>query len=118
MKTLLITTALMGSGLAASILYLIRRDHLHLSHGLFWMTVAFAAVLFGLWPGLIDTLARSTGIQYPPTLLLIAAIAVLFIKGLVADIALTRQARQLRRLNQHMALLEARLDRPRAPHPD
>jgi hypothetical protein len=111
MNPLFLTTAFLGLALALGLFYLIRRDHLHLSHGLFWMAVAVAALLFGFWPRLIDILAGTVGIQYPPTLLLLAAILILLVKGIYTDMALTRQARQLRRLTQHMALFEARLQR-------
>ena len=43
MASLQLTTTLMGIGLAALILYLIRRDHLYVMHGLFWVFVASAA---------------------------------------------------------------------------
>ena len=43
---------------------------------------------------------------YPPTLLLLVAILVLIVKALLGDIALTKLRRDLRRLNQRMALLE------------
>jgi hypothetical protein len=111
MNPFFLTTALLGLSLAIGLFYLIRRDHLHLSHGLFWMAVALAALLFGFWPRLIDVLAGTLGIQYPPTLLLLVSILILLVKGLYTDMALTRQARQIRRLTQHMALLEARLPR-------
>lgn len=65
MASLQATTALMGIGLAVLILYLIRRDHLYLMHGLFWVVVAGAAAMLGAWPGLIDRLARLLGISYP-----------------------------------------------------
>lgn len=47
MASLQATTAFMGVGLAVLILYLIRRDHLYLMHGLFWVVVAVAAVVLG-----------------------------------------------------------------------
>lgn len=56
----------MGVGLAALILYLIRRDHLYLMHGLFWVAVAMAAVVLGVWPGLVDGIAAVLSISYPP----------------------------------------------------
>ncbi|MDA8450831.1 DUF2304 domain-containing protein [Acidovorax sp. NCPPB 3859] len=107
MASLQATTALMGIGLAVLILYLIRRDHLYLMHGLFWVAVAFAAAVLGAWPGLIDRLARLLGISYPPALLLLLANIVLVIKALHSDMVNTRIERDVRRLNQRLALLEA-----------
>lgn len=110
MASLQMTTGLLGVGLAIVILYLIRRDHLYLMHGLFWVAVAIVAAILGAWHGLIDQLARWSGIQYPPALLLLLACMVLFIKALHADMVNTRIERDVRRLNQRLAMLEADAD--------
>lgn len=110
MASLQATTTLLGVGLAVLILYLIRRDHLYLMHGLFWVLVAAAAAALGAWPGLIDRLARWAGISYPPALLLLLACMVLLIKALHADMVNTRIERDVRRLNQRLALFEADLE--------
>ena len=107
MVSLQLTTALMGMGLAALILLLVRRDHLYLIHGLFWVLVAALAAVLGAWPGLVDRLASVAGISYPPALLLLLASVVLFIKALHSDMVNTRIERDVRRLNQRLALLEA-----------
>ncbi len=101
------TTTLLGVGLAVVILYLVRRDHLYLMHGLFWVVVAVLAAVLGAWPGLIDSLAKVAGISYPPALLLLLAVVLLLIKALHADMVNTRIERDVRRLNQRLALLEA-----------
>lgn len=110
MATMQLTTALLGVGLAVLILYLIRRDHLYLMHGLFWVVVAVSAAFLGAWPGLIDVLARWIGFSYPPALLLLLASIVLFVKALHADMVNTRIERDVRRLNQRLAMLEADAD--------
>lgn len=109
MATLQITTTLLGLGLAAVILLLVRRNHLYLLHGLFWVGVAGTAALLGAWPGLIDRLAAWVGIGYPPALLLLLACVVLLVKALHTDMDNTRIECDVRRLNQRLALLEAHL---------
>lgn len=106
MSSLYITTILLGLGLAVAIMWLLRRDHLHVMHGLFWLVVAALAALLGVWPGLIDKLAALAGIAYPPALLFLVAVMLLLIKALHADILNTRMEREVRRLNQRLALLE------------
>lgn len=119
MASLQFTTALMGIGLAALILYLIRRDHLYVMHGLFWVVVAGAAAVLGASPGLIDWLALLLGVSYPPTLLLLLVCMVLLIKALHSDMVNTRIERDVRRLNQRLALLEADLvQKPAEPPQD
>lgn len=107
MAPLQITTTLLGIGLAAVILLLVRRDHLYLLHGLFWILVAGAAAVLGVWPGLIDRLAAVVGISYPPALLLLVAVVIVLVKTLHTDIVNTRVERDVRRLNQRLAILEA-----------
>ena len=116
MASLQLTTALMGIGLAALIFYLIRRDHLYVMHGLFWVLVAGAAAVLGAWPGLIDRLAMVMGVVYPPTLVLLLVSMVLLIKALHSDMVNTRIERDVRRLNQRLALLEADLQMQAPEH--
>ncbi len=108
MANLQITTMALGLGLAAVILYLVRRDHLYLPHGVFWFFVAIFALVFGLAPRLIDTVAAWVGVSYPPAFLFLCVGVVLFIKALHADLVNTRIERQLRRLNQEIAILGIR----------
>lgn len=107
MKSYHLTVLVMGIGLAIGILYLVRRDHLYIRQGVFWIGVAATSFLFALWPYLIDTLGLALGIAYPPTLLFLVAIIVLVLKALFGDIALTKMRRDIRRLNQRIAMLEA-----------
>ena len=105
-----ITTSLLGLGLAALILLLLRRDHLYVHHGLFWLLVAFAAGVLGVWPQLIDSLALGLGIAYPPAALFLLAAMVLLVKALYSDMTNTRLERDVRRLNQRIAMLEIQLN--------
>lgn len=111
MTSLDFTTALLGLGLAAAIMWLLRRDHLHLSHGLFWLGVAVMAATLGVWPGIINKLAALTGISYPPALLLLTAVVMLLLKILHTDILNTRIERQVKRLNQRLAMYELEFQR-------
>ena len=106
MAQLQITTSLLGIGLAVFILYLLRLDHLHLVHGLFWIGVAACAAILGLWPGVTDLLARTFGFAYPPALALLLGMLLLIIKALHADIQSTQLKRELKRLNQRIAMIE------------
>ncbi len=106
MKGYHLTVLILGLGLAIGILHLVRRDHLYIRQGVFWILIALVSLLFGVWPRLIDSLGEVFGVAYPPTLLLLAAIIVLIVKALLGDIALTQLRRDVRRLNQRIALME------------
>ena len=107
MKDYHLTVLIVGFGLAYAILHLVRRDHLYIRQGLFWILAAAGTLAFAIWPTLIDTIGGALGIAYPPTLLFLVAIVVLVVKSLLADIISTRLKRDIRRLNQRLAMLEA-----------
>lgn len=109
MTDLHLTTATLGVGLAALIFYLVRKDHLYLRDGLFWSLVALCALSFGLLPGLTDRLGQIAGIAYSPALILTLGLIVLLVKALYADMHATSIRRDLRRLNQKMAMIEFEL---------
>lgn len=113
MKDYYLTVLVIGFGLAGVILYLVRRDHIYIRQGVFWILVAVFSIVFGIWPSLIDIVGGALGVAYPPTLLLLVAIIVLVLKALLSDIALTKVSRDLRRLNQRIALLETAELHPR-----
>ena len=104
-----ITAALIGLALAGSILYLVRRDQLHGPYALWWLIVAAATLLLGFVPRTIDWLAHLTGIAYPPVLPLIIGVSLILLRLLQLDIERSRQERQIRRLNQKLAILEEEL---------
>ena len=107
MKDYHLTVLVIGFGLAYGILHLVRRDHLYIRQGLFWIVVAALSLGLAIWPYFIDAMGAALGIAYPPTLLFLVAIVVLMVKALLGDIAQTKLRRDLRRLNQRIALLEA-----------
>jgi hypothetical protein len=98
-----------GIATAVTIMILIRRDHLHVRYGLWWMAAALVFALLGLFPGIVDGIAHRLGVGYPPVLALTLGLAVLVIKILVMDIERSRNAIKLQRLIQRLALLEAEL---------
>jgi len=95
---------------AMAIIYLIRRDHLHIRYALNWIIIAIAIALFGINPQIIDYLSDQLGISYPPILAVVMAVCFMLLKLLLNDIQLSRQERQLIRLTQRLGMLEADRD--------
>jgi len=60
-----------------------------------------------MFPGIIDSLARLTGVSYPPILGITVAIGLLVIKILLMDLERSRIEMRNQRLVQRMAMLEA-----------
>ncbi|MDC8011753.1 DUF2304 domain-containing protein [Tahibacter soli] len=104
-----ITAALIGVLLGGSILYLVRRDHLHGPYALWWLLIAAVTLVIGFVPRTVDWLAHLTGIAYPPVLPIIVGLSLILIRMLQLDIERSRQERQIRRLNQKLAILEEEL---------
>ena len=104
-----LTAAVIGILLAGAILYLVRRDHLYGNHAVWWLAVAAAILVLGVFPPVIDWLGRITGISYPPVLPIIVGIGMILIRLLKIDIDRSRSERQVRRLTQKVAILEQEL---------
>lgn len=105
-----ITAAILGIGLAGTILFLVRRDHLHGPYAAWWLAVAAATFLLATFPSLVVWLGNITGISYAPVLPIIIALSMVLIRLLKLDIDRSRQERSLRRLTQKLAILEHELD--------
>ena len=106
------TSMAIGIGLAVVILWLVRRDHLHGPYAVWWIGAAATVCLLGLFPNFFDVVARSLGVSYPPVLALVLGFAMLIVKILTMDVERSRQERQIRRLAQQLAMLEARQPLP------
>ena len=64
-------------------------------------------MLFAAFPATVDWLSAVAGVAYPPALIIALVYAVRTVKSLLADIAQTQLRREVRRLNQRVALMDA-----------
>lgn len=103
-----------GLAAAVTILVLIRRDHLHARYGIWWIVVALAFVVLGLWPQLFDRMALWLGVASGPLLALTIGFTLFVIKVLTIDIARSRNETRIVRLVQRIAMLESELAEFRA----
>ncbi|MEZ5462443.1 DUF2304 domain-containing protein [Dokdonella sp.] len=110
-----ITAAILGFALAGAILYLVRRDHLHGPFAAWWLMVAAATLILGMFPALVIWLGKLTGINYAPVLPIIIGLSMVLLRLLKLDIDRSRQERQMRRLTQKLAMLEQEIERLRNP---
>lgn len=105
------TTGILGVGIALAIILLVRRDRLYSRYSVWWLSMAAAIFILGVFPRLADVLAGWLGVSYAPSLIFILAGALLLIKTLTMDLERSRMEIKLRRLTQRLALLEERLER-------
>jgi hypothetical protein len=102
-----LVTGTIGVAGAVLIVYLIRSDRLHVSHGLGWIFTAGTLALLGFAPRVFDALAVYIGVSYPPSLAFTLAFVIITIKLLVNDIHRSRMQVTQQRLVQRIAMLEA-----------
>ena len=100
------TTAIIGLMIALVILFLIRRDILHVKRSLWWIGIAILTVFMGFFPLQIAKFGVLLGVNYPPILILTVGMGFILIKILSMDLERSRQERTLRRLTQKLAMLE------------
>lgn len=101
------TTAIIGLIIALVILFLIRRDILHVKRSLWWIGIAVVIVVMGFFPLPIAQLGILLGVNYPPVLILTVGMGFILIKILSMDLERSRQERMLRRLTQKIAMFES-----------
>lgn len=119
MITYQFTSTVLGVGLAAVILFLVRRDHLHGPYAIWWVSAAATVALLGFFPRLFDIVAVKLGVSYPPILAIVLGFSMLLVKVLTMDLERSRQERVIRRLAQRLAMLEAQAPgAPETPSPD
>jgi hypothetical protein len=108
------TTAIIGLMIALVILFLIRRDILHVKRSLWWIGIAVLIVVMGFFPLPIAQFGVLLGVNYPPILILTIGMGFILIKILSMDLERSRQERMLRRLTQKIAMLEGFLEAAKA----
>lgn len=106
---------IIGAGvLLLTILELVRRRRLLERYALLWLLAG--VVLFGLaiWRGALEQLAKLVGIASPPNALFFVAFGFVLLLLLHFSVAVSRLTDQSKVLAQRVALLEERVEAPRA----
>jgi hypothetical protein len=103
-----ITSMVIGLFIAVTIIFLVRKDYIHVRHTIWWLVVAACSVIVGFFPETVDLVARWFVVNYPPTFFFSVGFAAMLIKILRMDIEFSRQEREIKRLTQRLAILEKR----------
>jgi len=101
-----------GLLIAIVILFFLKRDSIHPFYTLWWLILAGCVLTLGFFPSIVDFIGRTMEIHYPPILLIVLSLCFIVVKMLKMDIERTRMEQKLRRLIQHVAILEARKEYP------
>lgn len=100
--------------LLLGVLELVRRRKLTEEYSFLWILSALALVGLSLRRDLLDTAAGWLGVYYPPMVLLIVLVAMVFIASLCFSVVVSRQRQQIERLIEETAILSAELREERA----
>jgi hypothetical protein len=107
-------------GLAVSIalllivLELVRRRKLAEEYSFVWIAFAAALVALSLHRSALDQIAQWLGIYYPPIVLLLVLILMVFVASLGFSVVVSQQRKQIRRLIEETAVLGAEVQELRA----
>ena len=110
-----VITSLTGLALLACILELLRRHQLREKYAALWLAVGSAVVPLGLFPQMLDSLARGLGIMSGASLVLFAGIVLLLLVCLHLSWESSRLEEETRTLAEEIALIRTALDEQNRP---
>jgi len=91
--------------LLALVIELVRRRKLVEEYAFVWLLGTSALLALSLWRRILDWIAASLGVFYPPAVLLLLVILFGYLVALYFSIVASQQRRQLARLVEDLALL-------------
>lgn len=103
------------------VLELVRRRRLVEEYSLLWVVAALALIGVSLRRDLLDSTARWLNVYYPPAVLVLLLIFIVFVASLCFSVILSRQQQQIEKLIDETAILSAEireLRKARAGKPD
>ena len=118
MYVLQVLAVIFSVSLIGFILEAIRRNRLNERYAILWLGAGGVLLILSLHRPLLDWIALSLGVSYPPSLLFL--VAFLFLFGIVLHFSLVMSSHRdsIRRLTQSAALLERALEEQRASRGD
>ena len=96
-------------GLLLVVLELVRRRRLVEEYSLLWVLAALALIGVSLRRDAIDAAAAWLNVHYPPALLVLLLILIVFVASLCFSVVLSRQQGQIERLIDETSILAAEI---------
>ena len=91
------------------VLELVRRRRLVEEYSLLWVLASLALIGVSLRRDILDNTARWLNVHYPPAVLVLLLILIVFVASLCFSVILSRQQRQIERLIDETAILSAEI---------
>jgi hypothetical protein len=113
-----IIAIIVTAGLFVLIFELVRQRKLMERYSLLWLLSATVLFLLAAWKDLLDRVAKTVGIFYPPAALFVIAFAFVLVMLLHFSLVISKLSDQNKRLAQRVGLLQERIDsvRPTPRH--
>jgi hypothetical protein len=102
-----VVAIVVSTALLVAVVELVRRRRLREEYAFVWLVSAAALVGLSVWRNSLNIAAHWLGVYYPPAVLLLAVIFVVFVVSLYFAVVISKQRRQIERLVEELALLEA-----------
>jgi hypothetical protein len=96
------------------VLELVRRRRLLERYALLWLLATLVLLALAIWRDVLDRVASSLGVAYPPNALFVIGLGFVLVLLLHFSVAVSRLSDQGKILAQRVALLEDRLRRAEA----
>jgi len=91
------------------VLELVRRRRLVEEYSLLWVLAALALIGVSLRRDILDSTASWLNVHYPPAVLVLLLILIVFVASLCFSVILSRQQQQIERLIDETAILSAEI---------
>ena len=102
--------------LLAVVLELVRRRKLIEEYSFLWILFSLALLMVSVRREMLHAVARWLGASYPPIVLVMLLIAMMFVASLWHSVIVSRYRQQIERLTEETAILSAEMRDIRAEH--
>jgi hypothetical protein len=93
------------------VVWLIRGRKLREEYSIVWLLGSLVLLVFSIWRGLLDIIARLVGVYYAPAVLLLVTIFFGALAFLHFSVVISSQAEQQKNMAQEIALLKEKVRR-------
>ena len=109
-----VVALIVSVSLLVVVLELVRRRKLTEEYSFLWILCSVALVTLSIRRDVLDAAAHWLGVFYPPMVLLMLLIVMVFVASLCFSVIVSRQRQQIERLIEETAILSAELREERA----
>jgi hypothetical protein len=102
-----IVSIVVSGALLLAVIELVRRRTLTEEYSFIWIVCASALLALSLWRNVLELAAAALGVHYPPAVLLLVLTLFVVVVSLYFSVVVSRQRKQIERLVEEMALLDA-----------